>query len=67
MIDVIVNGEIHQLEPGVSLETLVDMLGMDRRGLAIAVDEEVVPRSVWDAHALDDGSQVEILTIAQGG
>lgn len=66
-IDVAVNGEKHRIEPGSTLEALVDVLGMDRRGLAIAVDEEVVPRSAWTTHPLAEGSRVEILTIAQGG
>lgn len=67
MVSVTVNGEPRKVERGTTLEALLGHLGMDHRGLAIAVDEEVVPRSTWDVRELGEGSQVEILTIAQGG
>ena len=37
------------------------------RGVAIAVDAEVVPRGEWDTTELDDGARVEILRAIQGG
>lgn len=66
-ITVVVNGEDHTVEAGVSLDELVSALELDRQGLAIAVDDEVVPRSGWAAHRLTDSSRVEILSVAQGG
>lgn len=37
------------------------------RGIAVAVNGEVVPRSAWDATGLRPGDRVEVLTAAQGG
>ena len=37
------------------------------RGVAVAVDAEVVPRTQWETHELDDGARVEILRAIQGG
>ena len=37
------------------------------RGIAVAVNGEVVPRSAWDATGLQPGDRVEVLTAAQGG
>ena len=37
------------------------------RGVAVAVDAEVVPRTQWETHKLDDGARVEILRAIQGG
>jgi sulfur carrier protein len=62
-----VNGEERSLDGPVSVDRLLDALGMERRGLAVAVNGEVVPRSTWVGHDVIDGDQVEILTIAQGG
>ena len=39
----------------------------DARGIAVAVDGEVVPRSRWDATALRDGSAVEVVAAIGGG
>jgi sulfur carrier protein len=42
-------------------------LGPDARGIAVAVDGEVVPRAGWGSFAVPDGSRVEVLTAMQGG
>jgi sulfur carrier protein len=64
---VTVNGEERALGATTTVEGLVAELGLEPRGLAVAVNGEVVPRSAWPAHLLADGDQVEILTVAQGG
>ena len=37
------------------------------RGVAVAVDAEVVPRGEWPARELSEGARVEILRAIQGG
>ena len=37
------------------------------RGVAIAVNGGVVPRTAWEQTLLRDGDRVEVLTAAQGG
>jgi len=64
---VVVNGEERVLDGPVPVDGLIAALGLDRRGLAVAVNGEVVPRSTWAGHDVVDGDHVEILTIAQGG
>ncbi len=66
---VIVNGRDHDLEPGTSLTELLGRLGRpdDQRGMAVAVNERVVPRTDWAATTLSDGDQVEVLAAIQGG
>ncbi|MFZ1925967.1 MAG: sulfur carrier protein ThiS [Solirubrobacteraceae bacterium] len=39
----------------------------DARGIAVAVDGEVVPRAGWSSFAVPDGARVEVLTAMQGG
>ena len=67
MIEICLNGELHQVTPGCTLADLVDQAGCGRRGIAVAVDEEVVPRSAWEATEVGTGNRVEILRAAQGG
>ena len=38
-----------------------------KRGVAVAVNGTVVPRSAWSEVDLADGDRVEVLTAAQGG
>jgi sulfur carrier protein len=42
-------------------------LGSDARGVAVAVDGEVVPRAGWATFAVPEGARVEVLTAMQGG
>ncbi len=41
--------------------------GRDRRGVAIAINGEVIPRGAWGNHPVADGDVVELLTATQGG
>ena len=69
MIVVELNGEEHELQDGASVADAVALLGvpLDARGVAVAVDAEVVPRGAWAQTALTPGARVEILTAIQGG
>jgi sulfur carrier protein len=42
-------------------------LAPDARGVAVAIDGEVVPRAGWETFAIPDGARVEVLTAMQGG
>ena len=42
-------------------------LDIDARGVAVAVDGEVVPRAAWESFALSEDARVEVLTAMQGG
>ncbi len=64
-----VNGEPSSVEAGETVAAVVAALGVpsDARGVAVAVDGEVVPRGAWDARVVPDGARVEVLTAMQGG
>ena len=66
---VLVNGETTELRDGATVQVAVEALELPAsgRGVAVAVDAEVVPRGQWEAHELQDGARVEILRAIQGG
>ena len=62
-----VNGEPRE-GGGETVAQLLDTLGVRaHRGVAVAVDAEVVPRGEWPAHVVPDGARVEVLSAMQGG
>ena len=63
------NGETVELDAGASVVDVVAEAGADsgRRGVAVAVDGEVVPRSAWDETAIREGAKVEVVGAVQGG
>jgi sulfur carrier protein len=50
-----------------SVEELLQRRDIETRGVAVAIDGEVVPRSTWAITRIRDGATVEILTAAAGG
>ena len=64
---VTVNGEATELLVGTTVADLVALLELEPRGIAVAVDGEVVTRRTWGERPLAAGERVEILSIAQGG
>jgi len=62
-----VNGDPRTLDDGMTLVALVAMLGCGTKGVAVAVNEAVVPRSTWNQHSLREDDRVEVLKAAQGG
>lgn len=68
-MNVVVNGRDEELQAPVTVGDLVRRLAPDRggRGIAVAVNGEVVAKTRWDEHELEPGSRVEVLTAIGGG
>jgi sulfur carrier protein len=66
---IVLNGQASELHAGDTLAAVLRRLGLepDARGVAVAVDGEVVPRADWTSFELLDDARVEILTAMQGG
>ena len=68
-MNVLVNGEPRELEAGATVQAVLAALDLPggERGVAVAVDAEVVPRGEWPAHQLSEGARIEVLRAIQGG
>lgn len=66
-MNVRVNGESRALDDGATVAQVVRELTREQRGVAVALNGEVVPRSEWEATCLADGQEVEVLRAVQGG
>jgi sulfur carrier protein len=66
-VNVLVNGEPTELRTGATVESALASLELPDRGVAVAVDAEVVPRAEWPAYELSEGARVEVLRAIQGG
>jgi sulfur carrier protein len=66
-VTVTVNGEARGLPPGATLADVVSQLTTSPKGVAAAVNGEVVPRRAWAATELAERDQVEVVTAVQGG
>jgi sulfur carrier protein len=64
---VTVNGEQRVLPAHSTVATLVEDLSAPPRGVAVAIDGEVVPRGEWPATPLQEGARIEVVAAIQGG
>jgi sulfur carrier protein len=67
VVNVTLNGESRELPDGTTVAEVLMLIGRGPRGVAVALNEEVVPRGEWSGTRLVDGDRVEILAAAQGG
>lgn len=61
------NGEDVEFESPTTVDDVIAALGIERRGVAVSLDREIVPRSRWATTPLAEGAQVEVLAAAAGG
>ncbi|RYC71693.1 MULTISPECIES: sulfur carrier protein ThiS [Spirosoma] len=65
---VFVNNQSVETPDTASLESLLAQLAMaDRKGIAVAVNNAIVPRTAWAQLALSGSEKITILQATQGG
>ncbi len=66
-MNIFCNGSPIALPDGASLQTLIESLGIEPKGTAVAVDDLLVVKTQWASCALREGCRVTIIRAAQGG
>jgi sulfur carrier protein len=68
-VKISVNGEVEEVADDATVASIVNarIAHGDPRGVAVAVNGEVVPRGEWPAVGLTGGDRVEILRAIGGG
>ena len=68
-MNVSINGKPQKISAtSTTVRALLEELGMDApRGVAVAKNQAVVPRSAWDDEPIADGDAIEIVRATQGG
>jgi sulfur carrier protein len=65
----VVNGQSREFDHGLTIQSLLESLesSAEGRGVAVAMNCEVVPRGAWDRTLVSEGARVEIVSAVQGG
>jgi sulfur carrier protein len=66
-VNVRINGREVDIIPGSPLGAVVETVTTATKGVAVAVNDEIVPRAAWSHHEIADGDRIEIVTAKQGG
>lgn len=67
MIKISLNDHPLEIVANTSISTLVEITNSPLQGIAVAVNDTVIPRSEWQTHMLQSNDFVLIIKAAQGG
>lgn len=66
-MEITVNGQSQSVPEGYTAAQLVEQMGLVGRRIAMEVNLEIVPRSIYTGHALSAGDNIEIVHAVGGG
>ena len=64
---VLINGDSSDVRAGTTVAGVVDLVARSPKGIAVALNGEIIPKSSWEQTRVSDGDEVEVLGAAQGG
>ena len=67
MIDVWLNGKPESIKPSLTLESAIAEWQDSQQQVAVAINEQFVPRSEYASTFIKAGDRIELLTPMQGG
>ena len=68
-MNIVLNGESVSLAAGATVAEVVSTTGQEvtGRGIAVAINGEVVPRGEWSLRTVNEADKVEVLAAIGGG
>lgn len=66
-MNIVINGEEKNFDENISLMKVLDILGLEGKVMAAAVNMEIVKQDAWEKHTLNDGDKLELLDFVGGG
>ena len=67
-MEITVNQQAYQVTHGCSVEQMLRIvLNQPAKGLAVAINQTIVPKAAWQQHQLSSGDQIIIIKATQGG
>jgi sulfur carrier protein len=67
MITIILNGKSSQIDSNINVEQLLKGLNLNDKRLAIEINQQIIPRSEFASHTLNEQDKVEIVQAIGGG
>lgn len=61
------NGKVAEVQGPLNLSTLLERFELQKRRVAVAVNEVVVPRSQFELHEIHEGDRIEVIQAVGGG
>jgi len=66
-MNIIINGQTKEVEESITVSKLLQLLSLEDKVMAAAVNMDIVKQDKWNEHQLQDGDKVELLDFVGGG
>lgn len=67
-MNIYINNEAKELHEGAAVSELLEAMSLaGRKGIAVAVNNEVVPQAQWSSHRLSEADKITLIKATQGG
>ena len=66
-VNLLVNGQPRETADQITIRRLLDELALPSRGIAVEVNEQIVPRQRHAEYELQEGDRLEIVSLVGGG
>ncbi|SHL88561.1 sulfur carrier protein ThiS [Chitinophaga jiangningensis] len=67
-MEVLVNNKLYAVQPGTTIAALLQFIQLpSHKGIAVAINNQVIPRTSWDHQALAAADNITIIRATQGG
>ena len=67
-MDILINSQKHTVSDNSTLQTIVNtQLGEKQKGVAVAVNDNVIPKLNWINHIIQSNDHILIIKATQGG
>jgi sulfur carrier protein len=67
LMNLIVNGRTESVPSGLTISELLARLKLPHKGLAVEVNQQIVPRARHAEHQLAEGDRLEVVSLVGGG
>lgn len=67
MTTIVLNGETTEVDNETSIDKLLASLNIENNRLAVEINQEIIPRSEFSSHILNEMDKVEIVQAIGGG
>jgi thiamine biosynthesis protein ThiS len=66
-LSIVLNGESFKLNKQVSITELFKVLDLSSKFMAVEINDEIIFRSLWDSHLINENDKVELVRAIGGG
>ncbi|MEC5147922.1 sulfur carrier protein ThiS [Chitinophaga sp. 212800010-3] len=67
-MEIHVNNKLYAVQPGTTIAALLQFIQLSaQKGIAVAINNQVVPRALWEQQSLSAADNITIIRATQGG